>query len=241
MIRQSSTRRPGESARRLRRFSVTLTPHPMYLPPHFEESRLDVLHEAVRANPFGSLVTLTDGGLDANHIPFEIDPAPAPFGTLRAHVARANPVWRDFVSDVLVIFHGPHTYISPSWYPTARETRKAVPTWNYVVVHAHGVMRVVDDPIWIREQLERLMTRFESQRRSALQMSDIPADYVATHIRGVVGLEIRISRLIGKWKVSQNRPAADVPGIVDALRATGDESDLEMANLVRDARNDAEH
>jgi transcriptional regulator len=212
----------------------------MYLPSHFEETRTSVLHETMRANPFSTLVTLTAHGLDANHLPMEIDPDPAPYGTVRGHVARANPVWRDLQShDVLAIFQGPHTYISPSWYPTAQESRKAVPTWNYVVVHAHGVIRIIDDVEWVRAQLAGLVTRFESHRASPWRMSDMPSDYVESLIRGVVGFEIRIARLIGKWKVSQNRPAADVKGIVDGLRATGTESDLDMAQLVVDARQDS--
>ena len=211
----------------------------MYIPRHFEETRVSVLHDAIRANPFGTLVTLTDQGLDANHIPFEIDPDPAPFGTLRGHVARANPVWRELTHpDVLAIFHGPHTYISPSWYPTAQENRKAVPTWNYVVVHAHGAIRIIDDATWVRAQLERLVIRFESSRSNPWRVSDIPADYVETMVRGVVGFEVPVARLIGKWKVSQNRPAGDVHGIVDGLHAAGTDADLDVAQLVRDARTD---
>ena len=122
----------------------------MYLPKYFEETRIQVLHELIRAHPLGALVTLTPSGLDANHIPFEVDPDPAPFGTLRGHIARANPLWREFSRDVeaLAIFQGPGTYISPSWYPTKRETAKVVPTWNYAVVHAHGALRVIDDRAW---------------------------------------------------------------------------------------------
>jgi transcriptional regulator len=195
----------------------------------------------MRANPFGTLVTLTDSGLDANHIPFEIDPEPAPLGTVRGHVARANPVWRSFTTrEVLAIFQGPHTYISPSWYPTAEESRRAVPTWNYVVVHAHGSIAIIDDVAWVRAQLERLMTRFESPRPHPWRISDMPADYVASLVRGVVGFEIQVTRLVGKWKVSQNRADADIPGIVDGLRAEGTESDLAMATLVGEARKDIE-
>ena len=211
----------------------------MYLPKYFEETRTSVLHETMHANPFGTLVTLTSEGLDANHIPMEIDPAPAPYGTVRGHVARGNPVWRDLQShDVLTIFQGPHTYISPSWYPTAQDSHTAVPTWNYVVVHAHGTIRIIDDEAWVRGQLEALMSRFEAGRTNPWRMSDIPADYVNTHIRGVVGFEVRISRLIGKWKVSQNRPAGDVQGIVDGLRNRGASSDDDMARLVARARDD---
>ena len=139
----------------------------MYLPKHFEETRVEVLHELIHAHPLGALVTLMPGGLDANHIPFEVDPDPAPFGTLRGHVARANPVWRDASDDVeaLVIFQGPGTYISPAWYATKKETAKVVPTWNYVVVHAHGPLRVIDDREWLRAFVEKLTNRHESGRR----------------------------------------------------------------------------
>jgi transcriptional regulator len=209
----------------------------MYLPRYFEETRTDVLHETMRANPFGTLVTLAAQGLDANHIPLEVDSQPAPYGTVRGHVARANPLWRDLKStEVLAIFQGPHTYISPSWYPTAQESHKAVPTWNYVVVHAHGTIRIIDDATWVRSQLERLVTRFESSRAHPWRMTDMPADYVDSLVTGVVGFEIAVSRLIGKWKVSQNRPAADVAGIVDGLRAAGD---LDMARIVAEARQDS--
>src|SRR5262245_13982635 len=117
----------------------------MYLPRHFEVSRVDVLHQLIHEHPLGALVTLTSGGLDANHIPFEVDPEPGPFGTLRGHVARANPVWRDARGEALVIFQGASTYISPAWYPTKQQTAKVVPTWNYAVVHAYGIPRFIDD------------------------------------------------------------------------------------------------
>src|SRR5207249_2616676 len=135
----------------------------MYLPKHFEEARVEVLHDLIRAFPLGTLVTLTAGGLDANHIPFEVDPEPSPFGTLRGHVARANPVWRGISAgaEALVIFQGPDTYISPSWYETKAETGKVVPTWNYVVVHAHGVPRFIDDRAWLRAFVTRLTERHE--------------------------------------------------------------------------------
>src|SRR5262245_15600570 len=124
----------------------------MYIPKHFEETRVEVLHELIRAHPLAALVTLTSNGIDANHIPLEIDPEPAPFGTLRGHVARANPLWSDFSSEVyaLAIFRGADTYISPSLYPTKQETGRVVPTWNYAVVHAHGPLKVIDDRQWLR-------------------------------------------------------------------------------------------
>jgi transcriptional regulator len=208
----------------------------MYLPKHFEETRVEVLHELIHAHPLGALVTLMPDGLDANHIPFEVDPDPAPLGTLRGHVARANPVWRDASRDVeaMVIFQGPGTYISPAWYPTKKETAKVVPTWNYVVVHAHGPLRVIDDREWLRAFVEKLTNRHEAGRRDPWKVTDAPADYIDTQLGAIIGIEVPLTRLIGKWKVSQNRPAADREGAAEGLRQEGhDEAAAAMADLVR--------
>ncbi|OLC00430.1 MAG: transcriptional regulator [Candidatus Rokubacteria bacterium 13_1_40CM_68_15] len=204
----------------------------MYLPKHFEETRVPVLHELIRAHPLGALVVLTSTGLAANHIPFEVEPDPAPFGTLRGHIARANPLWGDFSRDVeaLAIFQGPGTYISPSWYPTKRETAKVVPTWNYAVVHAYGAVRFIDDRAWLREFVEKLTNRHEAERRDRWKVTDAPPDYIEKQLGAIIGLEIPITRLAGKWKVSQNRPAQDRDGVVDGL--------LQMADLVRQARSE---
>jgi transcriptional regulator len=206
----------------------------MYLPSHFEETRVEVLHQLIRSHPLGALVTVDAGGLNANHIPFEIDPDPAPFGTLRAHVARANPVWREFSKDVapLVIFQGPQTYITPSWYETKKETGKVVPTFNYVVVHAYGSMRVFEDPAWLRKFVTGLTDRFEASRAIPWAVTDAPGDFIAMQLSAIVGIEIELSRLIGKWKASQNRPAADQKGVVAGLRESGDELAQAMAAAV---------
>jgi transcriptional regulator len=209
----------------------------MYLPAHFEEARVETLHALIRAHPFGALVTLGPSGLDANHVPFEVDPDPTPFGTLRAHVARANPVWREAAgADVLVLFQGPETYISPSWYPTKQETAKVVPTWNYVVVHAHGPLRAIDDREWLRAFVTRLTDRHEAARRDPWKVTDAPADYIDAMLGGIVGLEIPIARLAGKWKVSQNRPAQDQQGVVEGLSRDGTPTASAMADLVRRAK-----
>ena len=210
----------------------------MYLPKHFEETRVQVLHELIRAHPLGALVALTASGLDANHIPFEVDPDPAPFGTLRGHIARANPLWRDYSreAEVLAIFQGPGAYISPSWYPTKRETGKVVPTWNYAVVHAHGTLRFIDDRAWLRAFVERLTNRHEAGRPDPWKVTDAPPDYIERQLGAIVGLEIPITRLIGKWKVSQNRPAEDRDGAVEGLRQQGDHSAVAMADLIRQQR-----
>jgi transcriptional regulator len=212
----------------------------MYAPKHFEETRVEVLHDLIRAYPFGALVTMGPDGLDANHIPFEIDPAPGPFGTLRGHVARANPVWRDRAPDApaLVIFQGADSYVSPAWYPTKVETGKVVPTWNYAVVHAHGVPRFIDDRAWLRAFVEQLTSRHEAGRREPWKITDAPADYIDKQVGAIIGLEMPIARLIGKWKVSQNRPSQDRDGVVEGLLREGGQSGAAMADLVRRAKSE---
>ncbi len=209
----------------------------MYLPQHFEETRVPVLHELIRSYPLGALVVLTPRGLDANHIPFEIDPEPAPLGTLRGHIARANPLWREVAADgaALAIFQGPGTYISPSLYPTKRETAKVVPTWNYAVVHAHGPLHFIDDRAWLRGFVARLTARHEAARRDPWKITDAPAEFIETQLGAIIGLEIPITRLIGKWKVSQNRPRQDRDGVVEGLLQQGDPAAVAMANLVRES------
>lgn len=205
----------------------------MYLPKHFEETRVDVLHGLIRAHPLGALVTAGAGGLEADHVPFEIDPDPAPFGTLRAHVARANPVWRDGAGDALVLFQGPEIYVTPSWYPTKRESGKVVPTWNYVAVHAYGRLRAIDDPAWLRAFVTRLTDRHEARRAAPWKVSDAPGDYVDQLLAAIVGIELPVARLLGKWKVSQNRPAADRAGVVAGLEGDGGDAARAMAAAVR--------
>jgi transcriptional regulator len=213
----------------------------MYLPKHFEETRVEVLHELIRAHPLGALVVLTAHGLVANHIPFEVGPDPAPFGTLRGHIARANPLWREpsHGVEVLAIFQGPSSYVSPSWYPTKRETGKVVPTWNYAVVHAHGAVRFIDDRAWLRGFVERLTTRHEAGRRDPWKVADAPADYVDQQLGAIIGLEIAVTRLVGKWKVSQNRPDQDRDGVIEGLLREGGQSAAAMANLAREAGRNA--
>ena len=206
----------------------------MYVPTHFAETRVDVLHDLIRSHPLGALVVLASDGLNANHIPFEIDPEPAPYGTLRGHVARANPVWQDSANtDALVLFQGPHAYISPAWYATKQEHGKVVPTWNYAVVHAHGPLRVIDDRVWLREFVETLTQRYESQRIAPWKVSDAPADFIDTLVGSIVGIEIPVLRLTGKWKVSQNRPEKDRLGVAQGLLEQENGSNHTMAQLLR--------
>ena len=226
----------------------------MYLPAHFEETRPEVLHELVRAHPLGLLVTLGPAGLQANPVPFMLDAASdtsteastsastnnrAP--VLRAHVARANPVWREARTDVesLVVFQGPQAYISPSMYASKAATGKVVPTWNYVMVQARGTLRVLDDAPWLHALVTRLTDRHEAARAVPWAVSDAPADYIETMLGAIVGIEITLTALTGKWKVTQNRHAADRDGVVFGLRAqaeqTGDAQAAAMAALVAQA------
>lgn len=208
----------------------------MYLPSHFEESRVEVLHELMRQYPLASLVTLGSQGLNANHIPFELDSAPAPYGTLRGHVARANPVWRDYSRDTeaLVIFQGAQVYISPSWYETKKQTGEVVPTYNYAVVHAYGRLQIVEDRAWLRGLVSRLTKRFEGGRPAPWEVNDAPQPFIEKQLDAIIGIEIAISKLLGKWKASQNRPAADRAGVVAALGAAADADSLAMARLIRE-------
>lgn len=218
----------------------TLAAKLMYTPAHFEETRPEVMHGLITAHPLGTLVTLTPAGLEANPIPFDLvaPTSSAPRGLLRAHVARANPVWRDASRDVeaLVIFQGPQSYISPSWYTDTKPvTGKVVPTWNYCVVHARGALRVIDDRDWLRAQLDQLVRRHESSRAAPWQLADAPADFIEKQLAAIVGIEIGITRLAGKWKLSQNRNAADRAGVVAGLRGEARADAAVMADLMQRA------
>jgi transcriptional regulator len=193
----------------------------MYQPAHFSEARPEVLHALVRAHPFGLLVTHDqDGELNANGIPFVLDPDPAGGpGILRAHVARANPVWKTAGDGAsLVVFQGPQAYVSPAWYPSKAEHGKVVPTWNYVMVQGRGRLRAIEDPAWLHAFVSRLTDRHEQPRAAPWAVSDAPPDYVASLLKAIVGLEMVLTSLTGKWKVTQNRPAADRDGVVRGLR-----------------------
>jgi transcriptional regulator len=205
----------------------------MYLPGHFAETRAEVLHAAMHEHPFATLVAHGEGGLTADHLPLHLEPEIGPFGALQGHVARANPLWRKAAdSDVLVIFHGPQTYITPSWYETKREHGKAVPTWNYLVIHARGRLRAIDDPAWLLGKLEDLVARHEAGFAKPWQISDAPPDYIDKMLAAIVGIEIVISEITGKWKVSQNQPGVNRAGVVVGLRGQGSDDALAIAELV---------
>ena len=182
----------------------------MYTPSYFSETRVDALHALIAQHPLGTLVTHDAGGLCADHIPFEISAATddAPFGVLRAHVARVNPLWRKG-GEAMVVFQGPSAYISPALYEEKAVSGKVVPTWNFAVVHAHGTMHAIEDPAWLLALLERLTATHEASRTAPWSVHDAPREYIDRLLQAIVGIEIPLTRLEGKWKLSQNRSAHD--------------------------------
>lgn len=218
----------------------------MYMPAHFEENRPEVLHRLITEQPFGTLITHGPNGLDANHLPFEFDARPVAGGSdalaqthgiLRAHVARANPVWQEVAAnpETLVIFQGPAAYISPTWYPSKHETHRQVPTYNYMVVHAHGRIVVHDDEAFLRGLVARLTRKMEAGEPVPWKMGDAPADYIAQMLGAIVGLEIEVTRLVGKWKLGQNKEAADRRGAAETLLARASDEQKAVGQAMLDA------
>jgi transcriptional regulator len=203
----------------------------MYIPNHFEVTDVKVLHELIHDYPLATLVTISESGLNANHIPIHLITEPEPYGTLRGHVARANPLLEDIngKEESLAIFHGPNTYITPSWYETKKEHGKVVPTWNYVVVHAYGNLQVVDKPGWLRTQIEALTDQNESQFSEPWAVADAPTEFTEKLFESIVGIEMKITKLLGKWKVSQNQPRQNQLTLIHGLQGN---QRHEMADLV---------
>lgn len=191
----------------------------MYVQKIFEETRIEVLHGLISDYPMASLVVRTPGGLEANNVPFEIDSGLGPLGTLRCHVGRANPFWQNHSADTeaLIIFQGPNAYISPRWYVNGQKSGKVLPGWNYAVVHAYGTLRVMDDDTWLMKHLETLAERNESGRQTPWHLDEAPTDFVKQAAAHIIGLEITVTRLTGKWHVSQQRTAADRESVAAAL------------------------
>jgi len=206
----------------------------MYNPAHFALQDTVDLHRIIRSHPLGMLVSLADGQLDANHIPFELDPGTGPLGLLKAHVARANPVWQQCRegAPVMVVFRGAEAYISPNWYPSKHETHRLVPTWNYEVVHAHGRLTVRDDEAYVRGVVARLTRHHEAPEPKPWKMGDSPPDYIDGMLRAIVGIEIHIEQLEGKAKLSQNREERDRMGAAQTLSERGED---EMGQRMREA------
>jgi transcriptional regulator len=204
----------------------------MYTPPSFKEERVEVMHGLIRERPLATLVTVGPDGMTANHIPLMIEREPAPYGTLVGHVARANPVWKLAGTMALAIFTGPEHYISPSWYPSKQEHGKVVPTWNYASVHAHGRLTIHEDREWLLDLVSRLTETHEAQFERPWKVADAPAEYVDGLLKAIVGIEIRIERLEGKWKMSQNRPPADREGTATGLQGMKTPSATEVVELM---------
>ena len=204
-------------------------------PPIFKEDRIDVMHDLIKAHSFGTLVGLEDGEISANHLPLILHPEISENGTLRGHISKANPLWKkhDADTNVLIIFQGAHHYISPSWYPSKREHQKVVPTWNYAVVHARGSLKLIEDNDWILAHLNSLTNKHERGYPEPWKVSDAPEKYIAGQIKGIVGVEITIKELTGKWKMSQNKNAADKEGVLRGLKGDGDENASTMLDIMK--------
>ena len=201
----------------------------MYLPKSFHETRPDVLHALMRDYPFATIVMHGNDGLVANHIPLEL----ARDASLHGHVARGNELAKADGAEVLVIFHGVDGYVSPNWYPSKHETGREVPTWNYAVVHVHGRLRVVEDPAWLRQLLDRLTDRHEASQAKPWHVSDAPEDHIEKMLRLIVGIDIAIERIEGKFKLSQNHPDANRAGVLKGLAERDGRRDAELAELMQ--------
>ncbi|HEY2782953.1 MAG TPA: FMN-binding negative transcriptional regulator [Steroidobacteraceae bacterium] len=206
----------------------------MYLPSHFNETRPEVLRALMRARPLSTIVTQCESGLVANHVPVQTLDDPAPWGCIRGHIARANPLWRDYRSgtEALAIFQGPQAYVSPSLYPSKAKTGEVVPTWNYAVVHAAGTLRFIEDPAWLKDFVAGLTAAHEAPRALPWKIDDAPSAYIDRMLGLIVGFEFSIASLTGKWKVSQNRTHADRQGVIRGLRNAADADSREIAAML---------
>jgi transcriptional regulator len=206
----------------------------MYIPEKFREERTEVLHRLMRAHPLATLIAVGEFGIMANHVPMEINPEPAPFGTLRGHIARANPLWKQYRpgSEVLTVFQGPQRYISPNLYATKRETGEVVPTWNYAVVHARGALNFTEDSGWLRQMVTRLTNFHEAGQSAPWKVTDAPEAFTQSMLDIIVGFELPIASLVGKFKLSQNRTEPDRRGVLGSLQNSSDPDAREMAGML---------
>ena len=203
----------------------------MYIPTHFSAPGEAALHELIRTYPFATLIMTTGSGVEVNHLPLYLDDQ----GVLSGHLARANPLWQAVQAEqpVMAVFHGPHAYVTPSWYATKAQTGMVVPTWNYVVVHVRGTLRVIEDAYWLRAHLAALTAQQESAFEQPWQLEDAPAGFIDKLMQAVVGIEIEITQLTGKWKVSQNQPLANQLGVLQWVGASEAAHGKAMAEIVR--------
>ncbi len=210
----------------------------MYIPAVNREEDISELRRFVNANPFCTLITLSGRGLVASHIPVVLHPSASGFGVLRGHLARGNPQWHDLNANVeaLAIFAGPHHFVSASWYPGAKTHAREVPTWNYVAVHLYGRLRVIEDHDWLLDHLRTLTDENERIAEIPWSVSDAPPDFIAQKMHAIVGVELDVSRVEGKWKVSQNRNDEDAAAVINGLRSLGTSAAMTMCELVQERR-----
>lgn len=203
----------------------------MYTPAPFRQHDLPTLHRQIAASGLATVVSRGASGLQASHLPLLLEPAEGEFGTLYGHFARANPQWRDLENggEALAVFSGPDAYVSPGWYPSKAEHGKAVPTWNYIAVHAHGRAELFNEPERLLHLLGRLSERHEAGRAQPWAVSDAPRDYIDAMLRAIVGFALPIQRLDGQWKLSQNRSPADQRGVHQGLNSSAASGDRELA------------
>jgi transcriptional regulator len=208
----------------------------MYTPKAFEVTDLALLHAAMKQSELATLVTMTTHGLVATHLPLLLDETKGEYGTLAGHVSRANLQWRetDTNAEALIIFLGPDTYVSPSWYPAKQETGRVVPTWNYAAIHVYGRLTFYEDPEWLRNMVTELTKRHEASFPAPWQVTDAPAVYIDSQLKAIVGFEFRILRLEGKQKFNQNRSVEDRLGVMEGLRKLGEERKTEVAELIEE-------
>ena len=210
----------------------------MYIPKFNEETRVDVIDRLIRSHPLATLVTIGSSGLFATHLPMVLHREDSQPAVLRGHISRANRQWREFSPEIeaLAIFSGPEHYITPNWYPAKADGGKVVPTWNYAVVHAYGPLRIIEDPAWLLTHLNSLTDTHEATSPTPWKVSDAPADYIEAIAKGIVGIELPVTRLEAKWKVSQNQTAETRDSVARGLEALGTESSLSMRDLVNGER-----
>ena len=209
----------------------------MYIPKANEETRLPVLHDFLRAHPFATLVTMGNAGMIATHLPLVLEDDGSEFGLLKGHISRANTQWKDINTsiDALAIFAGDHHYITPNWYPSKHQDGKQVPTWNYVVTHCYGPLKFIEDPQWLLAHLETLTTIHEASSPIPWKIADAPPEFIKALLNGIIGLELPVRKIEGKWKLSQNRSQQDRQGVVEGLTQLDTPESLAMSDLVKQA------
>ncbi|WP_086929513.1 FMN-binding negative transcriptional regulator [Agarilytica rhodophyticola] len=207
----------------------------MHIPKKFRQQDMDLLKGVIREYPFATLITHSEHGLNANHIPMLLSETSGGKDALHGHIARANPLWQEVPdqAEALVVFNGPHCYISPNHYPTKHETGKAVPTWNYIAVHVKGVISFVKEREWIHSMIDSLSREHERSEKQPWSVSDAPLDYIQKMLPAVVGIEISITSISGQWKLSQNQPEQNQTGVIKGLSAKESEQFQSMARLIQ--------